>query len=1001
MHRFLQIILILLVGTFIQAQSFLDSEALKFRHVGPERGGRSTTVEGVASQPNVFYAGYTGGGVFKTTDYGETWENISDGYFTSPSIGSIEVYQKNPDIIYVGTGSDGLRSNVIEGDGVYKSSDAGKTWKHIGLKETRIIGAVESHPENPDVVFVAAIGNPFKPNAERGVFRSKNGGESWEKVLFISENTGFSDIEFHPTDPNILYAGAWLAERKPWTIISGGEENGIYKSTDGGDTWKKIENGLPTFAGKIDFAVSAAAPDRVYALVEAQRKEDGLYRSDDAAESFVQVSDNMNLLNRAFYYCNLHADPTNPDKLFSLATRGLTSDDGGKTWKAFNARHGDHHDIWINPNNPDLMIEANDGGVNISHNAGKTWSSQFNQPTAELYQVEVDNQYPYWLYAGQQDNYTTIAVPSLPPYGMQAGHHGYIMNTGGCETGPAVPHPVDSDIVYSNCKGRFSRFNKATGQEQSYDVGAYFMYGHNPKDLPYRFQRVAPIHVSPHDPSVIYHCSQFVHRTTDEGKTWETISHDLTANTPETQVVSGSPITRDITGEEFYSTIYAIQESKLEKGLIWVGANDGPVHLTRDGGKTWTNVTPNVGPGGRVDAVEPSAHTPGKAYVSILRYQLGDAKPYIFKTTDYGKTWENVTNGIPEGMPVRVVREDPEVEGLLFAGTEYGLYISTDDGMSWKSFQKNLPITPITDLKIHRGDLVMSTMGRGFWVFDDLHSVRQSVAAAEGNHLFTPGDTYAYVYSSRVPADANYYHVQYPSSGVNIDYYLEKEMEMPLYLEIHNPDGKVIRSYKTEVGKKDSVSIVEDMNTNRVEYTESKALKNSGGGHRFTWDLRHESRVLARPGTYKVRVFSGDFDQTATFEVLADPRILADGMNDAIFRAQEEFSLKVASLMKEVDDYVKELEDEQKSLSKLTAPTSAQKTKMKQVENALDKFKNQPTHYPQQMFQAQVRYLLNGNNGTYQEINQDSKRRFEQLVKEFEALTEMPALNEKDSKTMR
>ncbi|MFT6319603.1 MAG: photosystem II stability/assembly factor-like uncharacterized protein, partial [Granulosicoccus sp.] len=474
--------------------------------------------------------GATGGGVWKTADYGTSWQNISDGFFETPSIGAIQVAQNDPNIIYVGTGSDGLRSNVITGKGVYKSINAGKTWKHLGLKKVGQIGAVEIHPQDHNTVFVAAIGQAFSPNKERGVYRTKDGGATWKNVLHISDTTGIVDLEFMPTNPNIIYAAAWRAERKPWTIISGGKESGIYRSIDGGDNWKKMGKGLPTLMGKIDLAVSAADSKILYALVEASPfKVAGLYRSDDQGESFVQVSEEFGLTDRPFYYCNVEADPSDAETIYINSTRFYKSTNGGKEWSKMRTPHGDNHDMWINPNNSNLFIQANDGGANVTHNGGETWSTQFNQPTAELYQVEVDNQTPYWLYGGQQDNYSTVSVPSVPPTSHQAGGIGYVMNTGGCETGPAVPNPDNSNIVYSNCKGRFSVFNKKSGQEKRYDVGARNMYGHNPKDLKFRFQRVSPIHVSPHDSKVIYHTSQFVHKTTDEGKTWEIISPDLTA----------------------------------------------------------------------------------------------------------------------------------------------------------------------------------------------------------------------------------------------------------------------------------------------------------------------------------------------------------------------------------------------------------------------------------------------------------------------------------------
>ena len=500
----------------------------KYRNVGPSRGGRVTSVHGVESLKYTFYMGTTGGGLWKTTDAGTTWKNISDGYFKSPSIGAINVYQKNPKVIYVGTGTDGLRSNLIIGKGIYRSSDSGKSWDFVGLNKTGQIGAVEIHPNNENIVYVAAIGQPFQKNNERGLYKTINGGKSWEKILFIADSIGIVDVEFSPDNPNILYAASWRAERKPWTIISGSKNGGIYKSEDGGDNWKKLSNGLPDkgYIGKIDLALSKSDPKKLYAMIEASDGQGGLYRSLDRGNSFELMNSRKELINRPFYYLNIEVNPKNSDIIYSSANRFMISRDEGKSWKSKSTPHGDNHDIWINPGDTSIWIQSNDGGANITFNSGKTWTTQFNQPTAELYQVEVDDQYPYWLYAGQQDNYSTIAVPSIPPYGLQAGSNAYIINTGGCETGPAVPKPGNHNIVYSNCKGRFGVYNKITGQEKQYYVGASNMYGHNPKDLKYRFQRVSPIHVSPHNPDVVYHGSQYLHKTIDGGKTWETISPD-------------------------------------------------------------------------------------------------------------------------------------------------------------------------------------------------------------------------------------------------------------------------------------------------------------------------------------------------------------------------------------------------------------------------------------------------------------------------------------------
>jgi photosystem II stability/assembly factor-like uncharacterized protein len=745
---------------------------LTYRMVGPSRGGRVTAVSGIAEEPGTFYMGATGGGVWKTSDYGQSWVNVSDGYFETASIGAIDVADSDPNVVYVGTGSDGIRSNVITGRGVYKSTDAGQSWSFLGLRDAGQIGAVIIHPDDPDLVYVAAIGQAFAPNPERGVYRTRDGGASWEQILFVSDSTGAVDLEFAPDNPREIYASMWRAERKPWTIISGAREGGVYKTTDGGDSWAKLTNGLPgDLIGKSDLAVSAADPDRLYALIEAPDAERGLYLSDDRGASFRLVNTDSGLTDRPFYYCNVDADPSNADVVYVNSTRFYRSEDGGESFRRRSTPHGDNHDMWINPYDPNLYIQANDGGANVTRDGGGTWSTQRNQPTAELYQVDIDDRFPYWIYAGQQDN-STIAVPSLPPYSAPGGATAHWKSIGGCETGPAVPKPGDPNIVYANCKGRFGRYNAETGQEKQYYVGAQNLYGHNPKDLNYRFQRVSPIEISPHDPNVVYHGSQHLHRTADEGVTWETISPDLTAFDPTRQMPSGMPLTRDITGEEHYSTLYAVEESPLTQGVIWTGANDGPVHVTRDGGRTWSEVTPDdLPPEGRVQSIEPSPHRPGKAYIAVYRYLLGDWQPYIYRTEDYGASWTRLTtgtNGIPADYPTRVVREDPDREGLLYAGTEFGMFISFDDGTHWQPFQLNLPVTPVTDIKVYRQDLVLSTMGRSFWIIHDispLHELDRRVVSAQA-HMFQPRDAYRMRYSSfgRGPADP-----EYPPAGAVID----------------------------------------------------------------------------------------------------------------------------------------------------------------------------------------------------------------------------------------
>jgi len=949
---------------------------LKYRNVGPVRGGRVTTVHGVESQKNVFYMGTTGGGVWKSTDFGNHWHNVSDGYFKSPSIGAINVYQKNPNIVYVGTGSDGLRSNIIVGKGIYRSEDAGKTWDHLGLENVGQIGAVEIHPNDPNTIYVAAIGQPFKNNQERGLYKSVDGGKSWDKILYLSDSIGIVDVEFAPDDPNTLYAASWRAERKPWTIISGSTNGGAFKSVDAGKTWNKIDLGFESkYIGKIDFAVSKSNPDRLFVMVEASEGKGGLYKSEDRGKSFEHMNNREELVNRPFYYLNVESNPLNSDILYSSANRFMISKDAGKTWKSYSTPHGDNHDIWINSSDTSVWIQSNDGGANITFNSGKTWTTQFNQPTAEIYQVEVDDQYPYWLYGGQQDNYSTVSVPSLPPYGLQAGPNAFITNTGGCETGPAVPKPGNSNIVYSNCKGRFGVYNKKTGQEKQYYVGASNMYGHNPKDLKYRFQRVSPIHVSPHDPDIIYHASQFLHVTKDDGVTWETISPDLTAFESDKQVISGSPITRDITGEEFYSTIYSVRESPLKKGLIWVGANDGPVHVTYDGGKNWKNVTPNRNiKGGRVDSVEPSYHNPSKAFVTILRYQLGDWKPYIYRTYDNGDSWDLITKGIPVDYPVRVLREDPKKEGLLFAGTEFGMFVSFDDGNNWQSFQQNLPITPITDIKIHRNDVVLSTMGRSFWIMDNISYLR-TFSFSDNQILYPIENTIRY---RNRPLNNN--HVSYPQTSVDIDYKISNELVEEVFIKITDLEDNVINSYVSSVSSNDDIENYE-MSTNEFTYILNNNISKKVGVNRFKWDMRHrgswnkDSRYsyrngpLVKPGKYKVTITIDGTSFSENLEIISDPRI---DLGTEVYEEQEKILIEIRDFMTEVRLF----EDE---VSKILI----NKPKNKKYLSISKKLNTDKGTYMQPMLIDQIRYLQSMLSRADQKPGEDAINRLKELKSEF------------------
>lgn len=985
---------------------------MRFRPVGPTRGGRVTAVEGHPAQPHTFYMGGAGGsGVWKTENYGQTWVNISDHQgFKSTSIGAIEVAESDTNIIYVGTGTDGIRANVTTGRGAYKSTDGGESWEFIGLEDAGQIGAIKVHPENPNLVYLAALGHPFGKNKQRGVFRSKDGGETWENVLFMSDSTGAIDLELNPENPDEIYAAMWRAERKPWTIISGAaKENGIYKSTDGGDSWQQMTNGLPDgLTGKADFAVTPADPNRIYVLLEAPGDKQGLYRSDDRGESWEQVSDASGIMTRPFYFTNITAHPTNPDKVYVGNVQYWVSEDGGETFDRRRASHADIHALWINPEKPDIQIQGNDGGATVTLDGGETWSTQFNQNTAELYQVNVDRRFPYRLYAGQQDN-STIVVPSLPPYNSPTGPQGWWETAGGCETGPIVPVPNTGKTVYANCKGRFGKYDVETGQEKQYYVGAQDMYGRNPADLIYRFQRVAPIEISPHDSTVVYHGSQYVHRTENGGETWERISPDLTALKPQYQVASGRPITRDITGEEHYSTLYTIRVSPHDPQVIWTGANDGPVHVTRDGGDNWTDVTPDdLPPNGRVDAIDPSPHHPGTAYIAVRRRLLDDFSPYIYKTTDYGKSWTKLSgegSGIPADYPVRVVREDSKREGLLYAGTDWGLFISFDDGQNWQQLNQGLPVTPITDIRTTPGDLVLSTMGRGFWILDNLSVLRQlntSLSAAE-NKLFKPREAYRMNYRGR-----SYGAPQYIDPGAVIDFYVADTTGAPVLLEFLDDQGNTVRSFvgRTRSQQKAAEEQAEE-NTEEQEHTmRPQGTPGTAGtftlkkGHnRYIWDLRYPGQTVkadegdqyfgprggpvAVPGNYTVRVSKGDWSNEQPLTVKMDPRVKEAGTTPADLQAQLELNKKIRDAIGRAEKIAAQVDTLQSRLEKAIEAHPGQ-DELQQGMESLQSVKgrlvtSEEGSYPPPMLIDQLEYLYYMTIRADQRPGDDAYERFDTL----------------------
>ena len=964
-------------------------KGLRYRLVGPSRGGRVTTVTGVPSQPKTFYMGVASGGLFRTTDSGASWVAITDGTDGKVPLGStgcVAVADSDPNVIYLGTGSDDVRSNVSTGRGMYKTTDGGQTWKFIGLYNAGQIGSVRIHPTNPDIAWVSAQGDAFKSNAERGVFKTTDGGQTWHKVLFVSDGVGAMDVELQPGNPNVVYAWMSRLERKPWTIISGSREGGLYKSTDGGEHFTKITNGLPTeLIGKANLAVTAAKPDRVYALVEA-KPGGGLYRSDDAGQTWTLVNSQGSIIQRPFYYVALGADPTNADVVYAGAESFFKSIDGGKTFTIFRTPHGDNHDIWINPKDGKIMIQSNDGGANISTDGGRTWSPQTNQPTAEIYGVWVDNQFPYRLYGAQQDN-STIIMSSQPD---AAGREDW--RTGpGCETGPIMPHPRNPDIVYGSCKGQYGVMNLKTGQEKNYWIGAQSLYGNPASDLILRFQRVSPMATSPHDPDVLYYGSQYLHRTRDRGLTWEKISPDLTAKPECCQGASGEPITRDVTGEEFYSTLYAISESPLEKGVIWTGANDGPFYVTRNDGKSWTNVTPKDLPtGGRVQYIEPSPHRKGSAYYAVYRWLLGDYQPYIYRTDDYGKTWTRLTdgkNGIPADCPTRVVREDPDREGLLYAGTEFGIFLSFDNGAHWQTFQLNLPNVPVTDIKVHKKDLVVSTQGRSFWILDNISSLHQLTLqiSASDVHLFHSRDGY------RTRVGPN-------NLGPTIEYFLPAAPAGPVTIEILDAKGALINTYNSDApatrggrgggggmpgsGGVGAEQEDPDAPPGRRAAPPPRPTKVTGL-NRFVWDVRHQVGVTVPPGQYQARLKVGATVLTESFNVLIDPRVAEDGVTLADLQEQFEHNLRMREMVTEVNQLVTQVREAQ---TKMRAASTTDSDAANRVNAIATKLLTEPVRYGKPGLQAHITYLAGMTANVDQKIGRDAIERFEVLRKELDAI---------------
>jgi photosystem II stability/assembly factor-like uncharacterized protein len=882
--------------------------ALQWRNIGPFRGGRAVAAAGVPSRPETFYLGATGGGVWRTEDAGVTWKNISDGYFATGSVGAIAVAPSDPNVIYVGMGEHPVRGvTTSHGDGVYRSMDAGRTWTHIGLDRTRQISRIRVHPTNPDLVYIAAQGSPFGPTEERGIYRSRDGGANWDRVHFVSQDAGASDLSMDVTNPRILYAAYWDHRRFPWQVRSGGPGSGIWKSTDGGDTWNKLEQGLPSSMGKTSVDVSSVDPDLVWAIIEAD--EGGLFKSEDAGKTWKRTSDDRLIRARAWYYIEVNADPQDRETVYVLNAPLTRSVDGGRTFTVLNIPHGDTHDLWINPNDHEVMLLADDGGGTVTTNGGKTWSTQNNQPTAQFYRVNTDNRFPYWVYGGQQDN-NSVAIMSRNPSGPGIGWKDWFDGPG-CESAYIAFDPNNPRYLYGGCyQGILSEMDTETGYQR--DVMAYptVGLGSTPREEKYRFNWNAPLITSPHDPTVMYHGGNVLLRTSDRGNTWTEVSSDLTRDETDKQGPGGAPITNEAAGGEVYNTIFTVAESPRQRGLIWVGSDDGLVHVTRDGGTTWTNVTPEDLPESQVNAIEASPHSEGTAYVAVTRYKFNDFTPLIYRTHDFGATWDRVVSGIKAEAWVRVVREDPTRSGLLYAGTETGAYVSFNDGDDWQTLQTNLPVVPVTDLKVQGTDLVAATQGRAFWILQDLTLLRQLHARTVTGGLTLTTNPVVYRipggggFSPNVPGlGAN------PPSGAMIYAHLSKTPDSAgtAKLEILDGAGGLVRTYVTKREKgPDGLPLPSD----------SIALKE--GMNRVRWDLRHQGPTpiqglfslgspngrFVRPGTYHARLSVGGETASATMEVVPDPR---HDYPPAAYVQQETVARAIQGHISDLLDYVRKL----------------------------------------------------------------------------------------------
>ncbi len=909
-------------------------EGIKWRELGPFRGGRSCTVTGVKGKPNLYYFGAVGGGVWRSNDAGQTWGNISDNYFGG-TIGAIAVAESDPNVIFVGEGEQTLRNNVAAGSGLWKSTDAGTTWKNIGLADSKHISRIRVHPKNSDLVYVAAMGNLWKPNETRGIFRSSDGGQTWKKILYINDKSGAADLVLDPNNPRIMYASTWNMSRNGYRMDSGGPDSKIWKSTDGGDTWENLSDkqGMPKgINGIIGVTISPKNSNRVWAIIENQ-EAGGVYRSDDAGKTWAKINQDRALLQRAWYYCRIYADSQNEDLVYVMNVSYGISKDGGKTFELKNAPHGDHHDLWIDPDNNQRMVIGDDGGAQVSNDGGNNWTTYHNQPTAQFYRVSTDNHFPYRIYGAQQDN-SSIRIPHRTGGNAVTEKDWDALSIG--ESAHLAPDPLNDDVVFGgDYKGYMTMQDLATGQERSTNVYPDLPAGSGAEVMKYRFNWNYPVFFSPHNPKKLYACSNYLHVSYNGGESWEVVSPDLTRGEPETIKSSGGPITQDNTGAEYYANIFAATESHYTEGEIWTGSDDGYVNVSTDAGKNWKNVTPPMSPKfNMINAVEVNPFVKGGAYIAATSYKFGDYTPYIYKTLDYGKTWTVITKNIPKEEFVRVVRADPKRKGLLYAGTEKGVWISFDDGENWQKMQLNLPPVPIHDLAVKNDNLVAATHGRSFWLIDDLSPFQQinSEMASKEVILYKPMTSYRIAGSNR--RDANMEGENHPN-GVMIHYFIKKyDEKTEVKIDILESDGDTIRTFSNKAKEK--------MNL----------LTTKAGGGRFVWDMRYPGYKTfpgmvfygspnqgpkAVPGKYQVRLTVNGQSQTQEFEIIKDPRMKTTQED---FQAQFDFLMKVRNKVTEVNEGIINIRKIKEDLAYLKKKMG-EDPKNKDINDAIKKFEDE------------------------------------------------------------